>query len=299
MQNRFALSIALVWLVSTSIAKANSFESPYATGNATGAPGESGTLFLLPDSIYVNPLNNDIAGHTDKYLTHSTRIGWTERSDSEGFDVRAGWRFITPSYKLANHVSVRPPIGKYGDWMEVQVAYGVLLDSIGDLFYPRIQLEAGLGHLGPKAAREIQVDLHKSIKNDWEHLTWANQKRGITSDSGLEAGLASHSFSLGGARLDCYGGAGFHMNPIMLESYINFSAITAWSSSFAIAFEGKAARQYSSLLFERMRTLRTELTTGFLLTRWYKPTLTYVSPISKGDSERQIYFDVINVNWPL
>ncbi len=280
-------------------ARTPALQPSFASGNVTGAPGESGTMFLLDDAVYVNPLNNDIAGKTDKFLTHSTRLGVVHRGNNEGFDARAGWRFITPSYEIQDGVEVRPPVGKYGDWAELQLAYGLLIGDPAKGPAPRLQLEAGLGHLGPKGAREVQVGLHKELGNAWEHLTWADQKRGVTTSGGLEAGMATAAFGPRAFRFEGYGGLGTTMSPVMFQSVARGALVGRHSRSLAAALEMRVYRQFGSLIFTDLLTYRVELALGLLLTRWYKPTISVVGPYHKGDDKMQVFFDVINLNWPL
>jgi hypothetical protein len=275
---------------------------PMAGASVTGAPGESGLMFLVNDSYYVNPLNNDIAGKTDKFLTHSSRFGWTRRWRNESLDIRTGWRFITPSFEIADGVQLRPPIGAYGDWAEVQAAYAVLFDDddgLMDGIRPRLQLEAGLGHLGPKGARETQVDLHKELNNSWDHLTWVDQKRGVTSSAGIEAGLASGLWTSGNWRMAIYGGWSISSSPVMFQHMAKGAFVVRYGKSWGLSLEARRARQLGSLIFPDLRPARHEFAAGFLITRWYKPTVTVVGPYYRGDTKAQVFVDFINFNWPL
>lgn len=275
---------------------------PMAGASVTGAPGESGLLFLVNDSYYVNPLNNDIAGKTDKFLTHSSRFGWTQRWRNESLDIRTGWRFITPSYQIADGVQIRPPVGAYGDWAEVQAAYAILFDDddgLLDGIRPRLQLEAGIGHLGPKGAHQIQVDLHKELHNSWEHLTWVDQKRGVTSSAGIELGLASSLWVAGDWRMAVYGGWSISSSPVIFQHMMKAAYVARYANSLGISIEARNVRQLASLVLPDLRPYRREVSIGMLLSRWYKPTLTWVGPYYNGDDKAQIFFDFVNFNWPI
>ncbi len=256
----------------------------------------------MHNSFYFNPLNNDLGGKTDKFLTHSTRLGLTyDTDDSESLDFRLGWRFLTPSYQIADGVELRPPVGKYGDWSEAQFAYSVLFVEEAEVFIPRIQLEAGLGHLGPKGAREMQVGLHKEIGNSWQHLTWVDQERGITSGAGVELGLASagQKMEVLGSTHFFYMGYGVSSNPIMFQQFVKFNLVSKWSDHLGASIEAKYVRQIASLILPDLTPNRSELALGLLLSEWYKPTVTWVSAYFQNDPVGQFYFDLININWPL
>ena len=210
---------------------------PMAGASVTGAPGESGLLFLVNDSWYVNPLTNDIAGKTDKFLTHSSRLGWTRRWRNESIDIRTGWRFITPSYQITDGIQIRPPVGAYGDWAEVQAAYAILFDDddgLLDGIRPRLQLEAGIGHLGPKGAHQVQVELHKELHNSWEHLTWVDQKRGVTSSAGLEMGLASSLWVSGEWRMAVYSGWSVNSSPVIFQHMMKAAYVARYANSLPL-----------------------------------------------------------------
>jgi len=275
---------------------------PLAGASVTGAPGESGLMYLVSDSWYVNPLTNDIAGKTDKFLTHSSRAGRTRRWKNESLDIRAGWRFITPSFEIVDGVQGRSPIGAYGDWAEVQAAYAILFDDDDGLISgirPRLQLEAGLGHLGPKGAREIQTDLHKTLHNSWEHLTWVDQKRGVTSSAGLEAGLASGLWTSGDLRMAIYAGLSINSSPLIFQQSVKGAFVARHGNNWGFSVEARRVRQIDSLIFSDLRPYRHEVAGGLLITRWYKPTVTWVGPYYEGDGKSQLFVDFLNLNWPL
>ncbi|MEY4630950.1 MAG: hypothetical protein RIQ81_1070 [Pseudomonadota bacterium] len=295
------LSLNFCGLVYADLPSPTLAPHPMAGASATGAPGESGLLFLVNDSWYVNPLNNDIAGRTDKFLTHSTRLGWTRSWKDESIDVRMGWRFITPSHRIADGIELRPPVGAYGDWAEIQIAYAILFADSDELpggIRPRVQIEAGLGHLGPKGAREVQVNLHKKLDNSWEHLTWVDQKRGVTSSAGMELGLASGLWVSGDWTTALYGGWAVSSSPVIFESMTKATWVAHHARNLGLAIEARHFRQFNSLVLPDLRPQRSEFSVGLLLSRWYKPTFTWVGPYYNSDDDAQVFIDFINLNWP-
>jgi hypothetical protein len=274
--------------------------TPFASADARGTVGEAGSLHLLRDSVYVHPLNNDIAGRTDKYLTHSTRIGYNGIADNgEGYDVRASWRFITPDYIGLGQSSAPRVIGNYGDWAEIQFARAMLFNLPDARLH--VQFAAGLGHLGPKGAKTVQVNLHKELDNAYEHLTWVEKQRGISASSGILVGYAPMAtYSLLGGHVHHMASLQFNDTLVMLDAALTDHVVLSFGDAFKVGLESKIVRQMASILYQdAIEPYRIEASFGVLLTRWYKPTINYVSNYLRGDAVPQYYFDFINFNVPL
>lgn len=295
------LPLFLLLLLASCDASAGTSDSPFRHADVRGTVGEAGTLHLLHDALYIHPLNNDIAGRTDKHLTHSTKIGVTGHfADGDGYDLRLGWRFITPEYKnLGDKLQKTPQsIGRYGDWAELQFARAMGFD-LGDSLF-RVQFTVGLGHLGPKGAKEVQVGLHKKLDNAWSHLVWIEEEQGFVGSTNISLGWSPARVLLGVGVLDSMFAGEFNNTLVMSEAALVSSHVLTFDESLKFGFEAKIVRQYVSVLYQdRIKPYRFEASFGALLSHWYKPTVNFVSDYIEGDGIPQFYFDFLNVNIPL
>ncbi len=83
----------------TLVSSQDLLSAAFQSANAPGAIGKTGSLFLFDQGFFARPFYNDVFGHTDKE-------------------------------KFGSH-QLQLPVGRYADWMEVQMAHAGLFEFQG------------------------------------------------------------------------------------------------------------------------------------------------------------------------
>ncbi len=145
--------------------------------NAPGAIGETGSLFLIEQGVFSRPFYNDVFGDTDKQLSGATQIGYLKVWSHTSLEVRTQWRLITPTFKEkfgTNSLSI--PVGRYADWMELQVSEAGLQECAGETL--RWQWTIGLGEIGNHGGKQVHQEFHKLIGSTLLGLDYTDQPKG-------------------------------------------------------------------------------------------------------------------------
>lgn len=267
--------------------------------NASGAAGETDSLWLTPPGYFVNPYYNDVSGGTDKLLTASMKVGrlwqWTESS----YELILRWRFLTPAYQhaFAESRDDDPP-GTYADWAEFSHTYAQILPLASHSL--KVQGTVGFNHVGNKGAKKVHYWIHEQTKNQVQDLEYTGQPEGRFLNVGALAAFVIETKPFASASWQFAPGIGVDSSRFMTEAFGNLAAVAAVRPHvWELAAELKAIVQERSGVYDSIRPFRYEASFGTLFRDRYKPTIKYVSAYLNGDRIGQTYFDFLNVQIPL
>lgn len=260
--------------------------------NGPGAIGETGHLYLVGPGAFVRPFYNDVMGQTDKHLSGATQVAWMSSWTHSSLELRAHWRFITPSFQeeFGGRI-LAAPVGRYADWMETQASYAHLLNVRQQTI--KLQASMGYGHVGNKGAKQIHRSIHKWIGSSLNGLDYTQQPDGYFVNRGIQMSLLGQTkvFNLEGAQLYS---VGQYYNKFMRDIYLKLNHVSKVSEKLSVGVEGKISWQIDSKVYTSTQNLRQEYAAG-LRWAWYRPSIKYVSPYLRGDTIGQIYLDPLAV----
>lgn len=269
----------------------------FEAANVQGAIGDTGSLYLSPPGMFINPLYNDFFGDTDKLLTASFTAGLLRLYSDTSFEMTTNWRFLTPVYKQAfGQPDLPVPVGRFADWMELSSAYAWTDDlKVGKR---KGQIDLGLGHVGNKGAKQIHYWVHQITHNSLDHLDYSNQPSGVVPSIGYSTAYISPEEELGTLHYQKQVSAGLHHNEFMTEAFLAANLVTNYRPGYELGLESRLIIQLNSSTYESILPYRYEMAAGVLLFRYYKPTIKYVSEYIRGDAFGQVYLDFFNVYIP-
>ena len=282
----FALKRILILLLFSQNALAANFEHANAHGSMAG---EIGSLYLQPSGVSIHPLPNDWLGDTDKLLTAYAKVGLLKTTNDQSYELTTNWRMLTPiSKRKFGEPDLQTPIGRFADWGEVKLAYAKTRQLKSGM--TKIQLSAGLGHIGNKGGKEIHRGIHIMTNNQVEQLEYDDQPKGITLSHGIQFAFAS--------KYNNQIAVGFHSSKFLNDFYLQLNQIVDLDF-VKFGFETSLVRQSNSQVYERLNEFRREAAFSFAVNEYYHPAIKWISAYLPGDKYGQIYADLINVTIPL
>ncbi len=280
--------ITLLFLLSVKIL-ANPFYKP----NTMGYVGDTNHLFLGANSVYIHPLYNDILGGTDKLLTGAIKLGITQTNNDYSYNFMLSWRLLTPILK--NYHSEKDfKTGVCSDSLEAKFDWSKVYEK--GIIPLKFGFGLGINHLGNHGAYFLQEKLHKALSN--KGVTYKDAYIGFFPS--LEASISLLKTSLDTSKIFHQFTLGSNLNPGMLESYLSYNLVSSlFFQDPWLSLEFSLFYQHSSLLLkDQIKSIRYEISLGFLVSKYYKPSIKYISSYLKKDPKRQIFVDLINFQIP-
>lgn len=282
----------LLFLTTNTLANEDFATEQMKLANGPGAIGETGHLYLIGSGAFIRPFYNDVMGQTDKHLSGATQLAWMKTWRHSSLELRAHWRFITPSFQedFGGRI-LDAPVGRYADWMETQASYAHLINFQQQTI--KLQASMGYGHVGNKGAKQIHRSFHEWIGSSLEGLDYTQQPDGHFINRGVQVSLLGDKelFKLKGAQLYS---VGQYYNKFMRDMYLKVNHVSKVSDNLSLGIEGRVAWQIASKVYSDQKNIRQEFATG-LRWAWYRPSIKYVSPYLRGDTVGQIYLDPLAV----
>ena len=266
-----------------------------------GSIGDISHHCITSDGFTIDVMNNDLFGGTDKYMTGAMKAGLqrffprNNRGFSSGFDIVVNWRALTPADKEKfSGRSLGMKIGRFADWMDTNGTYARSYSLSNDYSFKN-QLSLGIGHVGNKGMREVQVMLHKLTNNPTEGLVYTGQRVGLVGSADYSMGLVKTA-----SRLSVSVDIGAAHNAAMTEGYASANASMAVMPFLRVGTELRLIRQFRSDFYhDDIRTYRYESSAAICFFEYYQPSVKYVSPYLPGDNVGQFYGEILRFNIPI
>lgn len=271
----------------------------FSSARTRGTLGDISNMYLSPDGLEVNIMNNDFLGGTDKYMTGAMSYGWlkTYEPDQEGrilsHEILFDWRALTPaeSATVGGKRLIRR-IGRYADWMSVHGSISYMMPtSVGPI---KVQASLAVGHIGNKGMKELHHAIHSGIGMQTSGLDYTDQPLGINEGYDFFAGRF-----LPNDYLDVMVGAGLALDKAMRETYVQLNGQKRLSENAVTSLEFTVSRQLGSSIYDGLRPYRMELAASVRLYEYFQPGLKYITSFVHDDPQGQLYAELLRFNVPL
>lgn len=273
----------------------------FRAADKTEAIGETGSLYITPPGIFLNPFYDDYFGGTDKLYTWGAKTGLSLQNGNYGEFLSVSERLINPIYQSQRYSPTHiPPIGRYADWLEVvdAFAYTIPLNSGG----LKNQFSLGLSNVCNHGGEELQSWFHTLIgsQNSLDVYDYKHAVDGNWVSWSAATAYFTPSVEFMGVLFQEQAELQYSRNLFMEEGSLSFNLIGIISPDYQIALEARYIRQFASYAYDDLiLSHRNEMAVGILLFNHYKPTLKYITPYLKGDTYGQLFLDIINFYFPL
>jgi len=271
----------------------------FSSASTRGTLGDISNLYLSPDGIEINIMNNDFLGGTDKYMTGGMSYGWLhslpvgDGQDILSYELMASWDALTPGN--SESVGGRPlprTLGRFADWMSGRGSLSYTFAH--GLGQTKVQLSLGLGHIGNKGMKNLHYAIHSGIGMQTSGLEYDNQPTGLTRDYdffvGHILGAKSNQWMIGG---------GLAYNKAMRDIYLRANYLRALTESYKVSFEFSVVRQMNSDIYDGISPMRYEVATGLRIHEYYQPGFKFVSSFLRDDPRGQFYAELLRFNVPI
>lgn len=250
----------------------------FAVPNPKLGVGEPGFLDLRK-GLFIQLMNNDYLGNTDKLMTGSFSLGYLTNSWGIYYTHRLFTPAINPSYGENDYPQ---PLGINTDVMSLNLFKEIKLD-LG-------AFDGGLGwdHLGENGAGSISRSIHNQIGSP--HL---NHNQSLKKGDYLNYNLQYSLNIIQDSGLKT--GAGTRSDFLLTEDY--------WFAKYTLAWDfiklslAQYAIWHKSSNLIRQTAYRKESTLGIGIGKYYRVYIHYVSPYIKGDHKGQVYLSPLNFQY--
>lgn len=211
--------------------------------------GDVDYAYLNKPGVYLQTLNNDFIGNTDKHLTHSTGVSYFGIMESTGYEISIFRRLFTPALnKYFSAPRFPSPVGVLVDDTVVRFSWGWQYKQFE--IYPEVSLHS----VGNHNARNVYNFVHGVIGSDKNFDEFGKEKTGNYISTGLKVSRSFNFFWLGG---------GYLSSPLMEDAYLLMGVkLPIKHLDIESTFQIKYVFQSYSVFYEKFESQRQHFQLG-------------------------------------
>lgn len=279
-------------LLAANLSLAPNFDN-FLLPNAQTAIGDQGHYYLKKPGWIFGLNNNDMLTPTDKHMTGGFSLGrhfMHPYHKTTGIGIDWNWRLITPAFTRSYEIVEADdyvPIGRFADWMDLTFSVSNF-SVLAGRWYLKTEASFGIGHVGNKGGRELQIGVHKLFAGEIDRLTYDNQPKGFWVQPSIKTGVI-HPF-LGYLWVRC------SRDVVSSECGYGLNHTFTNKSGLDIGIEMSRTQLFGSEMYT-LQGYRTEYGFSVSVSDVWTPGIKYVSDYIEGDDYEQVYVDLVKIQW--